>query len=144
MALSLTDSVPFLVPVCVGVKITLIVHLVLAARVAEQVVAEMLKSPVVEALIPVSATDCRLDSVNTLATLDDPTLVPGNVPVTGVSLTCTPPVPERATVCGLPTALSLMVKVPVRAPSAVGVKVTMILQFLPAASVLPQGFGLVD
>jgi len=32
---------------------------------------------------------------------------------------------------------------PVRAPSWVGVKVTLIMQFAPAASVLPQGFVLV-
>ncbi len=37
----------------------------------------------------------------------------------------------------------MIVKVPVRAPSWVGVKVTSILQFFPAASVLPHGFGLV-
>ena len=45
------------------------------------------------------------------------------------------PVPVSGTVCGLPAALSVMVKVPARAPSAVGVNVTLILQFAPAASV---------
>lgn len=38
--------------------------------------------------------------------------------------------------------MSVMVKVPVRIPTAVGVKVTVILQFLPAARVLPHGLVL--
>jgi hypothetical protein len=37
-----TCNVPVLVPVCVGVNTTLIVHLALAASVAEQVVVETL------------------------------------------------------------------------------------------------------
>jgi len=45
------------------------------------------------------------------------------------------PVPLSCAVCGLFEALSLTVSVPVRTPSAVGVKVTEILQLPPAASV---------
>ena len=45
------------------------------------------------------------------------------------------PVPVRLTVCGLPPALSVMVKVPVRAPATVGVNVTLIVQvFDPAVA----------
>jgi len=45
------------------------------------------------------------------------------------------PVPVRLTVCGLPPALSVMVKFPVRAPAAVGVNVTLIVQvFDPAVA----------
>jgi hypothetical protein len=51
--------------------------------------------------------------------------------------------PDSGTVCGLPEALSVIVRFPVRAPTCVGVKVTLIVQFFPAASVLPQGFVLV-
>jgi hypothetical protein len=47
-------------------------------------------------------------------------------------------VPVSATVCGEPLALSVMVTAPVRAPPAVGVKVTEILQFAPAATLEPQ------
>ena len=115
-ALSLTDKLPVLVPVCVGVKTTLNVHFALAARLVEQVVAEILKSPVVEALIPVKVTVSRLSSVNVFAALDTPTTVFGKFADTGVSLAATPPVPDRATVCGLPGALSVIVKVPVRVP----------------------------
>ena len=45
----------------------------------------------------------------------------------------TAPVPVKLTVCGLPLALSVIVRVPVRVPEAVGVKVTLMLQFAPAA-----------
>jgi hypothetical protein len=49
-------------------------------------------------------------------------------------------VPLRATVWGLFAALSLIVIDPDRAPGAVGVKVTVTVQLLPAASELPQVF----
>src|SRR5260370_644646 len=45
------------------------------------------------------------------------------------------PVPVSGTVCGLPVALSVMVNVPARAPVAVGVNVTLIVQFAFTASV---------
>lgn len=48
--------------------------------------------------------------------------------------------PERATVCGLPTALSVMLTLAVRFPVPVGVKVTMIEQFDPAATLAPHAF----
>jgi hypothetical protein len=50
------------------------------------------------------------------------------------------PDPVRLTVCGLPLALSVMVRVPLRVPVAVGVKVTLIAQVEPAATPLPQLF----
>lgn len=43
------------------------------------------------------------------------------------------PVPLRVTVWGLPAALSVSVTPAERAPLAVGVKVTLIVQVLPAA-----------
>ena len=48
------------------------------------------------------------------------------------------PVPVRATVCGLPVALSVTVIAPVRAPAAVGVKITEMLQVAAAATDAPQ------
>jgi hypothetical protein len=60
-------------------------------------------------------------------------------PTTGPS-----PVPLRLTVCVLPPRtlllLSLMVRVPVRVPGAVGVKTTLTVQELLAATLLPQVF----
>src|ERR1700757_4861597 len=49
------------------------------------------------------------------------------------------PVPVRETVCvGLPAELSFNVSVPVRVPAAVGVKVTVIAQFVPAFMLVGQ------
>ena len=46
------------------------------------------------------------------------------------------PEPLNATDCGLPDALSVIAKLALRVPSAVGVKVTLMKQEAPAASVL--------
>jgi hypothetical protein len=48
------------------------------------------------------------------------------------------PVPLKLTACGLPDALSVTLSVPVRAPVAVGVKVTLIVQLDPAVNADPQ------
>ena len=48
------------------------------------------------------------------------------------------PVPESATTCGLPVALSEMLSEAARLPAAEGVKVTVRVQLAPAATELPQ------
>jgi hypothetical protein len=48
------------------------------------------------------------------------------------------PLPVRLTDCGLPEALSVTLKLPGRVPDAVGVNVTLMVQFSPAARELPQ------
>jgi hypothetical protein len=48
------------------------------------------------------------------------------------------PVPLNATIWGELVALSVMVTVPVRLPAAVGVNVTEMVQFAPAATLVPQ------
>src|SRR5579864_3082486 len=48
------------------------------------------------------------------------------------------PVPDRATVCGLPVALSVTVIVPGWLPVAVGVNITVMEQLAPAATEVPQ------
>jgi hypothetical protein len=48
------------------------------------------------------------------------------------------PVPDRDTLWDELVALSLMMSVPVRVPAVVGVKVTLMVQVDPTASVLPQ------
>jgi hypothetical protein len=48
------------------------------------------------------------------------------------------PVPVRATVCGLPAALSATAREALRAPVAEGVKVTLMVQLAPAANVVAQ------
>jgi hypothetical protein len=48
------------------------------------------------------------------------------------------PVPERLTACGLPLALSAMLTEAVSALAEEGLKVTLIVQFPPAATELPH------
>ncbi len=48
------------------------------------------------------------------------------------------PVPESATVWGLLGSLSTMLKVPVRAPVAVGVNVTLTVQVVSEGTLVPQ------
>jgi hypothetical protein len=48
------------------------------------------------------------------------------------------PVPVRLTVCGLVSALSVSVRMPLAEPSVVGVNVTLIVQFPPAATLVPH------
>ena len=50
------------------------------------------------------------------------------------------PVPVSETVWGLPGALSVMLMAPVRLPVAVGVNVTLRVQFFPGCTALPQLF----
>ena len=45
------------------------------------------------------------------------------------------PLPDNGIDCGLPLALSVTVSVPVRAPTAVGANVTLMMQFAPAGKV---------
>ena len=47
--------------------------------------------------------------------------------------------PERETLCGLPVALSLMVRVPVRTPLAVGAKITLAVQLWPGPRASKRG-----
>jgi hypothetical protein len=49
-------------------------------------------------------------------------------------------VPVNETVCGLPAAVSVMLTLPVRVPVVVGLKVTMIEQFDPEATLAPHAF----
>ena len=48
------------------------------------------------------------------------------------------PLPTRATVCGLPLALSVTDRVPLRVFVPVGVKLTLILQLAPVPKLAPQ------
>jgi hypothetical protein len=50
----------------------------------------------------------------------------------------TSPVPDNATVCGLPAAFVATVSVPARVPVAIGVKVTSIVQLAPTAREFPH------
>ncbi len=56
----------------------------------------------------------------------------------GAAGPCVTPVPLREAACGLFEALSLIVNVPVRAPTAVGLKLILIVHVAFAASDVPQ------
>ncbi len=74
LALSVTVTIPVLVPVAVGVNVTLIVHLPLAARLDVQVVADTAKSPLVEIAMFSRLTLWLLVRVNVFAALVVPTV----------------------------------------------------------------------
>jgi hypothetical protein len=85
-----------------------------------------------------------LDSVTACELVDEFTMVEakvseaGEMPASGAGVV---PVPVKLTVWVLPAApllLSVTVNVPVRAPAAVGVKVTLMVQESPTATLLPQ------
>src|SRR5260370_641415 len=59
-------------------------------------------------------------------------------PPGGVVIMISAPLPERVMACGLAGALSVMLIAPARAPVAVGVKVTEMLQEALAAKLVPQ------
>jgi hypothetical protein len=137
-ALSETESVPVSVPTTVGVNTTLMVQLLEAFTLVPQVVAETLKSPVVEIVTPVSATLCWFLSVNTFAALDVPSAVDEYVALAGANVAGTVPVPDSVDVCGLFEALSETESVPVSAPITVGVNTTLMVQLLEAFTLVPQ------
>jgi len=138
-ALSVMVMVPVCVPVAVGAKVTLIEQFAPAASEAPQVVVSeywalaMILEMVREAVpLFVRVMDC--------AALVEFTVWLANVRLVGDKLTPGEdvPVPVRFTVWGLPLALSVTVIVPVCVPVAVGVNLTLIEQFAPAASEAPQ------
>src|SRR5436853_172177 len=134
-ALSASDSVPVRAPEAVGVKVTLMVQFAPAAKVAGlvgQALAPVLvaaKSPeaanelIVKAAVPVFVS-VTVIGVLVVASgwLPKPRLVGAN-PTPGAV-----PFPLSVMICGLPPALSVSDSVPVRAPEAVGVKVTLVRQ----------------
>jgi hypothetical protein len=72
-----------------------------------------------------------------------PTYWGSNVTLDGVRLTIGPriAVPVRPTACGLPDASLVLATVPLLVPTAVGVKVTLIVQLAPARTFVPQVFA---
>ncbi len=95
--------------------------------------------PVTVTLVISKAAFPVLVRVTACTALVVPSVWLGKVRLVVVRLTAgPPPVPVRLTVWGLPVALSLTFNMAVRVPGAAGVKVTVIMQLAPAATVLPQ------
>src|SRR5213082_95648 len=139
-ALSVTDSVPVRAPEVVGVKVTLIEQLAPAAKVAglvRQALAPVLvaaKSPeaakelIVKAAVPVLVDVTVIGALVVASSWLPKSRLVGANPTAGAV-----PFPLSGNVCGLPSASSATDSVPVRAPEAVGVKVTLMVQLAPAA-----------
>jgi hypothetical protein len=66
-----------------------------------------------------------------------PTTMVSKLKLVGDNLAAVPP-PVNGTVCGLPTALSVTLRVAVRVPLAVGLNVTVMVQLALAANELPH------
>ena len=139
---SISVNVPLRVPVPVGVKVTFTVQLAPADILGPQsLLCE--KSP----LVVMEATSTRwavpFTTFTTCGVLLLPTFCEANVRLAGDTVNCgllDAPVPESDAVCGLLTAESVRVSVPVRVPAAVGANVTFTVQLVPAAKLPPQLF----
>jgi len=141
-ASSATLSVPLRAPLAVGLKVTVILQFAPAARLVPHAFV-WLKSPLADTPEMLSATEPVFVSVASWEALDVPKLVPGKLKEVGVSEAVAPgvrPVPVSEAVCGLPGASSLTVSAPLRVPPAVGIKVTLIVQFEPAIRLAPHVF----
>jgi hypothetical protein len=140
--LSVTVNVPVRAPAAVGVKVTEIAQLA-PAPTEEPHVFVSAKSPEAAICVTARAAAPPFDKVTTCAALVLPVIWLLKVSMAGLSEACgasATPVPLKVDECGDPEALSVTVKFPVRAPAAVGVKVTAIAQFAPAATADPQVF----
>ena len=138
--LSAMETVALLLPIALGLNFSVIVQL-LAAPTDEPQLLLWLKSP---GFVPPRVTPVMLKAavptlvkVTVLAALVTPTLVRGKATLAADNVTCVP-TPVRLMVCGLPPPLSVMVTLPERVPTTVGVKVTEIVHLAPARTVLPQ------
>ena len=131
-------TTPVLVPVAVGVKVTLRVQLALVARLEPQVLVWE-KSPLTVMLVMLRVALPVLLRVTLWALLLPPTACAGKVKEVGERLTTgAVPVPVRLTDCVAGLALSVMVTAPVLVPVAVGLKVTLRVQLALVARLAPQ------
>ena len=133
-ALSLMTTAPSRVPDAKGLNVTAMAQLAPAASVAGQVLLEIANSDAFTPVMVGAPAKVKLALPVFVSTTVWGLLVVftgwlANARLAGDRLTAGAwPVPLRLTVCGLPVALSETVTVPVRAPLAVGVKVTAIVQ----------------
>ena len=142
LALSATAKVALRDPVAVGVKVTLMVQVPLAAKV-EGLRGQLLVCPKSPGLVPVkpmlvmvNATPLGFESITALGALVMPTLwLPKSGTGEGERLGGATPVPDTPAVWGLLLALSVTVNVAFREPVAAGVKVTLMVQVPLAAKV---------
>jgi hypothetical protein len=144
LALSVNEMLPEAMPIAVGLKVNATVQDPDAGTelAAEQVVPDgtIAKGPDTPMAVKVRLVLPVLVSVTVWGGLVVPTGSDGKVSGADNPTMGPVPVPVRLTVCGLFKALSEMVREPVRVPTAVGVKVTLIVQLEPAARLAAQVF----
>ena len=137
-ALSLTLTFALRLPVAVGLKLAVIVHVAFTASDAGQSF-DCAKSL---GFVPVSVTPLIVSgavplfrSVEVCAALVEPTICEPKARLAGVNATPEAvPVPVRSTLCGLPGALSVTATLALRLPVAVGANATLIVHVALAAS----------
>jgi hypothetical protein len=95
---------------------------------------------VIATLLIEKAAALTFFSVVDFAALLEPRLMVPNARDVGETDAPTVPRPERATVWGLGTALSLKFRVAVRVPVVVGANTTLTVQLLDGAKLIPQVF----
>jgi len=140
LALSVMVIAPLRVPTAVGVNITEIVQLAPTLRLFPQVFV-WLKSPLARTLLIVRVVVPELVSVTFWALLLVPTCCEAKVRLVGDKPTPgAVPVPLRETISGLSVALSVIVNDSFRTPVVAGLKLTIRVQLVPAATELPQLF----
>ena len=137
--MSLTETSPLKLPIPNGLKVAVIVQDPPAATLVPQVfVWEKVVEPVIVMLLILSTVLPVLLSV-VVSVLELALFTLPKLRLVGLNST-TVPEPVRLTVCGLPAALSVIDKVPVRGPLCVGLKVTLMVQLASAARLEPQVF----
>jgi len=142
LALSVKVTLAVNDPLATGVKVTLMAQLAPAATLVPQLLlcAKSLGFvPPSPMLLTLNAALPVLLKVMVCEELATPTGWFPKLRLVGDRLTTgLVPVPERATACGLPEALSVIAIDAVSALATEGVKITPIAQFAPAATLVPQ------
>ena len=142
--MSVTLMAAVLAPVADGENVAVIVHEAPAATLTPQVVVWLkseLLAPVIEMLVRLNAAPPVFFRVTFVPLLVVPNcLIPNETNDRDRVTTGVAPVPVIETVWGLPVALSAMVTLADLAPSALGVKMTLMEQLAAAANVAPQVF----
>ena len=112
----------------VALRARLVPQLLVCAKSPLALMLEMLA-----AAVPVFETVTGCEALLLPSTCAEKVSALLDTPMTGAV-----PVPVRETVCGLFAALSVMVSMPLRVPLAVGVKVTLTVQVVLGARLVPQ------
>ena len=124
-------------------KVIATVHDVAGARVGAQVFScekDVGFVPAMEIELRSAVAAPAFVTVTVMAADVVPWVVAGKVSdvALSVSVGSATPVPVRVTTCGLPAALSAIERIAEYAAAEAGLKATKILQFAPAASVVPH------